>query len=169
MASVPVRMGHDDATGRDLYLLELANAAAVPATVLVPARQFLCLLVGRLHRLSDGEVHRLARSMLNAGAVYLSVWGPSPERTHALLRDAVLMAERSQAEETIVMTSAHDGLLEDALVFLLADAVPSRAYGDSCRAALVVTIDAPAETNVIREALAAPADFRARMTTPDEP
>lgn len=168
MASAPIRMGHDDTAGRDLYLLELPTAADVPAAIGLPARHFLCLVGGALHRRSDAEVHRLARALLEAGAVYLSVWGPSAERVHALLRDAVLIAERSQAEETVVMTSAHDGPVEDALVFLLADAVPSTAYADACRAALVVLIDAPDAAAVVRAALTAPAEFLARMTTTDD-
>jgi hypothetical protein len=66
----------------------------------VPARHLLCLVAGATHRLPDATIHALARRLLAAGAVWLVVWGPGADHTHALFRDAVLMAERSQTEET---------------------------------------------------------------------
>src|SRR5512134_3201943 len=117
-------MGYDESTGRDLFALDLVRADGWPAAIRVPVRHLLCLLAGPMHALSDGEIHALARGLLDAGAVYLIVWGGAAERVHALLRDAVLIAERSQAEETVVMTGAVDGPLEEALLFLLAEATP---------------------------------------------
>ena len=161
-------MGYDENTERELFALDVVHADGWPPAVRVPARYHLCLLAGAMHHLSDGEIHALARRLLDAGAVYLIAWGSAAERVHSLLRDAVLIAERSQAEETVVMTSAYEGPLEDALVFLLADATPSAAYVESCRGALVVTIDAPAAAAVVAAALTAPAEFLARMAASGE-
>lgn len=166
MESQPRRLGYDELAGRDLYALDLARIDDTPAAITLPSRHFVCLLAGALHRLSEGDVHRLARRLLDGGAVYLVAWGPAAERTHGLLRDAVLIAERSQAEETVVMTSEYGGSLDDALVFLLSEATPSAAYLESCRAALVVTVDAAAEASLVARVLEAPAEFLARMTAP---
>ncbi len=157
-------MGYDDVAGRDLYVLDLGRVDDAPATITLPSRHFVCLLAGGMHRWSEGEIHRLAQRLLDGGAVYLIAWGPAAERTHGLLRDAVLIAERSQAEETVVMTSEYGGSLDDALVFLLSEATPSAAYLESCRAALVVTVDAPAAASLVARVLEAPAEFLARMT-----
>jgi hypothetical protein len=159
-------MGYDDVAGRDLYALDLAGVDDAAATISLPSRYFVCLLAGAMHRLSEGEIHRLARRLLDGGAVYLIAWGPAAGRTHGLLRDAVLIAERSQAEDTVVMTSEYGGTLDDALVFLLSEATPSAAYLDSCRAALVVTVDAAVEASLVARVLEAPAEFLARMTAP---
>lgn len=161
--AVPLRLGWDETTGRDLYLLALDGPEAWPATIRLPGRHALCLAAGATHHLSDAAIHALARRLLDAGAVWLVVWGPGAERAHALFRDAVLMAERSQAEETVVMTAGLDGSLDDALLFVLAEARPSAAYVDRCDAVLVATLDAPAETARARAVLSAPAEFLARM------
>lgn len=162
-SAAPMRLGYDEASGRDLYLLALGAPEAWPATVRVPARHVLCLVAGATHLLPDAAIHALARRLLGAGAVWLVVWGPGAEHTHALFRDAVLMAERSQAEETVVMTASLEGSLDEALFFVLAEARPSAAYLDASDAVLVVTLDAPTETARVHAALTAPAEFLARM------
>lgn len=156
-----MRLGWDEASGRELFALALGSLDD-PPPIRLPSRHWLCLVAGDTHRATDGEIHALARRLLDGGAVYVVVWGAGAERTHALLRDAVLIAEHSQAEETLVMTSSHDGSLEEALAFVLTEATPSAAYAESCGAVLIVTLDAPAAA-VVRAALSSPADFLARM------
>ncbi|MCW5892618.1 MAG: hypothetical protein KIT14_19050 [bacterium] len=158
------RLGWDEASGRDLWLLAPGDPATWPAAVRLPARHAIAIVAGPTHALPDAALHALARTLLDAGAIWLVVWGPGAERAHALFRDAVLIAERSQAEETVVMTAAEGGTLDEALLFALAEARPSAAYTDACDALLVVALDAAAAARA-RAALAAPAEFMARMTT----
>lgn len=158
------RLGHDDVWERDLYLLEVTALEDLPHAIRTSAERYACLVVADARPLSDGQMYRLAVGLLSGGAVYLCAWGPSCERVHDIFDDAVLMSETSQAEESVVMTTWHDGPLDDALLFLLTGTRPAEAYADSCRANLVVVIgDAPG-AEVVRRALTDPSQFIARMS-----
>jgi len=163
MCGTAVRLAHDEASDRELHLLELAGAAEMPETLALPSPHFTCLVAADALRLSDADVHRLAARLLAAGAVHLVAWGPGARRLARLFDDAVLMAETSQAEETLVLASGHEGDLEDALGFLLWEVTPSSAYLEACRSALVVTVGLPEAARCADRALADPAAFRVRM------
>lgn len=155
-----VEVGYDSATDRELFLLELDRLDELPAKLRIPTRHFACLLVldGRVPL--AGDVHRAATNLLGAGAVYLSVWGPGCVRIRSLIDDAVLFSETEATEESIVLTEDHEGEpLEDALVQLLERSLPAAHYVESCRAALVVPVNAPGWALACREALRDPRGF----------
>ena len=162
--SPALAVGYDPPTERELYVLELDRLEELPARLGIPTRHFACLLVLDGRQTKAGDLHRCAASLLDQGAVYLSVWGPDCARIRALLDDAILFFETEAAEDGIVLTEDHEGeALEDALVGLLERSQPAARYIDSCRASLVVTVNAPGWALASREALSDPRGFVAGM------
>jgi hypothetical protein len=158
------RLGHESATGRDLFVLQADSIDEIASPLALPSPHFACLVVADGAALSDGELHRLAARLLASGAVYLSSWGPACERVHDVFDDAILFAETSSTEETVIMTTWHDEPLEDALAFFLACTSPAQAYEATCRCGLVVVLGhQPVWSASIRDALADPAEFLARV------
>ncbi|HME68727.1 MAG TPA: hypothetical protein VKM54_02550 [Myxococcota bacterium] len=157
-------VGYDTATDRELFLLELDRLDELPAKLRIPTRHFACLLVLDGRATQAGDLHRCAANLLGQGAVYLAVWGPACGRIRALVDDAILFSETEATEASIVLTEDHEGEpLEDALVHLLERSQPASRYVDSCRAALVVTVNAPGWALACREALGEPRGFVAGL------
>jgi hypothetical protein len=159
-----VEVGYDVATDRELFLLELDRLEELPAKLRIPSRHFVCLLVLDGRADLPGDVHRCAATLLGQGAVYLCVWGPGCGRVRSLVDDAILISETESMEESLILTEDHEGeALEDALVHLLERSLPAARYVESCRAALVVTVNAPGWTLACREALCDPREFVAGL------
>jgi hypothetical protein len=159
-----VAVGYDTATDRELFLLELEQLDELPAKLRMPTRHFACLLVLDGRAVGPGELHRGAKNLLGQGAVYLTVWGPGCGRIRAFLDDAILFSETEATEDSIVLTEDHEGEpLEDALVHLLERSQPASRYVESCRAALVITVNAPGWALACREALCDPRGFVAGL------
>jgi len=159
-----VSVGYDSATERELFLLELDRLEQLPARLRLPTRHFACLLVLDGRGTCAAELHRCAANLLGQGAAYLSVWGPGCSRIRAMLDDAVLFSETEATEDSIVLTEDHEGEpLEDTLVEFLERSQPASRYLDSCRGALVVTVNAPGWSLACREALSDPRGFVAGM------
>jgi len=162
--AVCLEVGYDAATDRELFLLELDRLGELPAELRLPTRHFACLLVLDGRAALAGDVHRAAANLLSEGAVYLSIWGPACARVRSLIDDAVLFSETEATEASIVLTEDHEGEpLEDALVHLLERSQPASRYFESCRAALVVTVNAPGWALACREALCDPRGFVAGL------
>jgi hypothetical protein len=160
----PVAVGYDTATDRELFLLELDRLEELTSPLALPARHFACLLVLDGRRVGAGDLHRCAATLLAKGAVHLSVWGPGCGQIRSLLDDAVLFSETEATEASIVFTEDHEGEpLEDALVHLLERSQPAARYVESCRAALVVAVNAPGWALACREALCDPRAFVAGL------
>jgi hypothetical protein len=157
-------VAHDTATDRDLFLFELDRLDELPAKLRIASHHFACLLVLDGRGVGPGDLHRCAANLLRQGAVYLSVWGPACGRIRAFLDDAILFSETESTEESIVLTEDHEGEpLEDALIHLLERSQPASRYVESCRAALVVTVNAPGWALACREALCDPRGFVAGL------
>jgi len=156
-------VGYDVATDRELFLLELDRLEA-PAKLRIPSPYFACLLVLDGRAAQAGDVHCCAARLLDQGAVYLSVWGPACGQVRSLIDDAILFSETEATEAAIVLSEDHEGEpLEDALIHLLERSLPASRYSDSCRAALVVAVNAPGWALACREALCDPRGFVASL------
>jgi hypothetical protein len=144
-------------------MLALDRVDDLPSDFRLPSRYFACLIVGDTRHLPDGDVHRLASTLLRAGAVYLCAWGPGCDRAHDLFDDAILMSEYQASDDTVIPTTAHDEDLAEALHFLLFCTSAAPAYEQSCHAALVLLIRAPEYDLRVREALQDPRAFVASL------
>jgi len=157
-------IGYDEASERELHLLELASLDQLPRLVALPSEHFVCLLVLDGRPAPDAEIHRAAARLLQAGAVSLSVWGPDSERIHDRVEDAILSFEETRSEDEAILAAWHPHAgLEEALLHLIRMSWPAEAYLDSCRAALVVCVGCTDWAQSCREALRRPAEHVARM------
>jgi hypothetical protein len=156
-------LAHDDATDRDLVLLERASLDPLDPLAL-PSPHCAVLVVADARALSDGALHRLAAWLLRAGAVHLSAWGPACERVHDVFDDAVLFAEIRSTEASVIMTAWLESDLDDALAYFLLCTAPAQDYAETCRTGVVLVIgDRPDWSAAVRAALSDPAGFAARM------
>jgi len=163
-AAVVEAVGYDAATDRELFLLGLDGVGELPAKP--PAHSPFCL-PARARRAPSPRrrcsAHTALR-LLQEGAVYLSVWGPDCERIRSLVDDTILISETEASEEGIVLTADHEAeSLEAALAHLLECSVPASRYVETCRAALVVVVNAPGWALACREALCDPRGFVAGL------
>jgi len=152
-------LGHDARLDRDLYRVARASVAELPEALRVPSRHYVALVLADATAWSDAQAHRLAACLLGGGAVHVSVWGPGSGRLQDVLDDAVLVAEGSQSDETLVTTLAHAGSLDEALCFLLTGTAVAPAYDATCRAAVVLDLGMPGLAAAVRERLADPGGF----------
>ena len=153
------QLGHDVLSDRDLYVLAVDRVEELPAGFRVPSQHFVCLVVGDTLRFGEGDLHRLAETLLRAGAVYLSVWGPGSGRARALFDDAILMSGYETSNDAVIPTAAHDEELGEALNFLLLCTGAAPAFEASCHGALVLLIGASDHAETVRQALGDPQAF----------
>lgn len=158
--TLPAAEGYDPVTDRELFVIEAPALGAVPSMLRLPARRWIVLVCLDARDASDADLHRLAATLLDGGAVSLACWGPGCARLRAALEDAALVAEPSQDDAWQVMTACHaDASLDEALAHLLRAACPADAYWDDCRAAATVVVGLPGIAERVRAALAEPRDF----------
>ena len=144
-------VGHDDATGRDLFVLSLRNAADLPPKLPLSPRRFVCLVAWDARDVSNDEMSALARGLLDAGAVYISAWGPNSSRVHDVI-DLYIVATMGPS------ATWHDNEpLADTLGFVLVCAYPDDAYADECRATLGIAIGSAEWAAEVRQAFSQPA------------
>jgi hypothetical protein len=78
-------------------------------------------------RLSDDELHVLARTLLDQGCVYACAWGPESARVETAFDVVAVQAElegRPYVDDVVMTTSHADESLDSALWFSLFAAFP---------------------------------------------
>lgn len=155
MSANPELLRRDRESGRDLFVVEVADPAAL-AALRAPGGHFTCLLVWDAALVSVEIVARVAEQLLEAGCVYMCAWGPDCERVHDIF-DEVIVGDGSQVvdDDAIVMTSWHAAeSLEDALWFFLHCANPADRHAHSCRSGIAIVVGEDATwRRTVREAL----------------
>jgi hypothetical protein len=137
--SAPLNHLGADTHGRELYLLNLRAWEDWPRELDLPSEQFCLLVVANARAEAQQVIGTFASEALAAGCVYVCAWGPGSELVHDTF-DAT-SNETEYLTGPVVMTTWHeDESLEQALTFLMRDALPSDAWIASCRASVVVVI-----------------------------
>ncbi len=150
---------------RVLFALDLPRFEPCAATTRLPTDHFLCLLAADFTSASDGEISMLANSLIERGASYFVCWGPGCSRVHALIDDLTLLVEAPTSDGSVIMTTSHGGeTLSEALFFLLCTAWPDTGYQDSSGCIVAVSVGGGSIAAEIREALAEPEAFVAKMS-----
>jgi hypothetical protein len=148
------KVGRDDGSGRDLFLLPIARPEDMPSVISVSTPRFVCLLAWDARAAGVDEISAIARQLLDAGAVYVSVWGPDCERVHDIIDEESGGPNPEVTTDSVVMTTWHaDDSLAEALHFVLATAVPHEGYAEGCGATLAIAIGSAQWTAQIRDAL----------------
>ena len=165
MPETPELLSHDEASGRDLFLLRVPRPEA-----LMPLPEgighFVCLLVWDASAEGVGVVSRMAEQLLGSGCVYLCAWGKDCERVHDIF-DEVIVGDGTQetsADAPLVMTTCHDREpLDSAIWFFLRCAFPDERIAD-CRSSIAIVIGGDDDrTAAVRRALNDPIEFSRRV------
>jgi hypothetical protein len=160
--------GFDDVTGRELFSLQLASSAELPARLELPPGHFACLLAWDASRASTHSVSSLVERLLRSGASYFVCWGPDSERVESIIDEITADPgnDFGVPDDSCIMTTSHDTeSLEDALAFFLTSAWPEDRYVDSTRAALAISIGSSKWAQEISAALANVRSFVRNVST----
>jgi hypothetical protein len=112
----------------------------IPDALQEISRYFCLFLAVNASDLSSESVQTAARKLVEAGAVYVCVWGPDCERVHDLF-DQASPVEESPTQNDVVMTTWHQKeSLEEALWFFVNCAVPTESFVSECQNWIAVSI-----------------------------
>jgi hypothetical protein len=152
------RLGRDDGTERDLFMMELDRMDDFPNDLQLPGRYFACLLAWNASGVSDDVIRAVAQKLVQQGAVYFCSWGADCDRVHDIMDE-----ERERVDptgESVIMTTWHgDEPLSEALWFLLHCTSPDERY--ECPSTLGISVGSSQWASEIREALSDPRKFTA--------
>ncbi len=161
------RIGHDQASGRDLFVLEAASSVSIPETLSLSSPRFVCLVAWDARSASDKEIATLAHRVLAAGAAYICAWGPDCERVHDICDEEAIGPNPAADVDRVVMTTSHPREpLAEAILFTLISAWPDAGYERGCDSTLAIAIGSEDWAAQIRDAFADPRAFIARQVRP---
>jgi len=153
------RVGYDEGSGRDLFLLSIPQPQDMPHELSVATARFVCLIAWDARAAGVEEISAVARQLLDAGAVYVCAWGPGCERVHDIIDEERDGPNPAATPDSVVMTTWHDDeSLADMLGFVLAATVPDDAYADECGSTLGIAIGSAQWATEIRDAFSRPRD-----------
>jgi len=103
--------------GHQLVLIEADSVSDLADGPALPSQHFLCFVVWDAP--SDVEpVRSLARTLLDAGAVFVSAFGRDCERVHDAIDEVMVTTERERGDDDVIMPTWHDyESLEEPLWF----------------------------------------------------
>lgn len=153
------KLGHDGVSGRDLFGLELAKSEDLPTDLSLTTPRFVCLVAWDARHASVDDISRVARRLLDQGAVYVCAWGPDCERVHDIIDEEHVGPNPSPDVRGVVMTTWHaNEALAEAIRFALV-ARPDEFYEEGCGSTLGVAIGSSLWAAEIRTAFSNPRRF----------
>jgi hypothetical protein len=157
-------LGYDSVLERDLFALELDSPEVFPASLHLSSPRFACLLSWDARGVEAIRIARLARKLLDSGAVYVCAWGPDCERVHDIIDEEEIGPNPPPKVDRVVMTTWHaNEPLAEAIWFVLHNSWPDEGYESGCDSRLGVAIGSPPWASEIREAFSRPHEFSARL------
>ena len=154
------RVGRDDVSQRDLFVLNAATVTDVPSRFSLSSKSFVCLLVWDALTATVDEISSVARKLLDGGAVYIAIWGQDCSRVHDIIDEEFVGPNPTGAESPVVITTWHEREeLADAIRFVLVAAVPDDGFQADCACTLAIAIGSSTAAVQIRKAFESPEDF----------
>jgi hypothetical protein len=154
------KVGYDTIGQRDLYVLEAEGPADVPSHFAIPHPRHVCLLAWDSRNATVDQIADLAGRLLQAGAVYVCVWGPGCERVHDIIDRVVIGPNPVEDVASGIMTTWHDDEpLAETIWYSLTCALPDESLEDGCGATVGVAIGNSAWADEIRAAFCDSAAF----------
>ena len=151
------------ASKRQLLHVEADSTQELEPWPVSSSSHFVCLVVWDAPPNRD-VVLRFADTLVEAGAVYVCTFGKGCERVHDAVDEVLVTRTHEPDAEHLIPTTWHAAeTLDDALWFALFVANPSAAYESTCRATVVVTVQAGRYAASIRRDLGDPEAFSARV------
>jgi hypothetical protein len=134
--------------GRELLSLFVGSLDEIPQQLTLPSRYFTCLFACGEDALSEEGILKAANTLLDAGLVYLSAWGPFSGWVHVMFDLAIVRREIAQfpdglipSNNPLIPTSDHEQeSLDKALWFALSLAFPDDAYFEEWNTMVAITV-----------------------------
>jgi hypothetical protein len=153
------KIGREDVWGRDLFLLSVSRPEDMPRVISVSTPRFVCLLAWDARAAGVEEISAIARQLLDAGAVYICVWGPGCQRVRDIIDEESVGSNPAATIDSVVMTTWHgDESLADTLHFVLTTTVPDDGYTEGCGSTLGIAIGSAQWAAEIRDAFSRAGD-----------
>jgi hypothetical protein len=153
------RVGYDDVSERELFVLELETLEDFPQDLSLPTRRFVCVLAWDASKVTTDQIAALARQLLHRGAAFVCAWGPDCRRVHDIIDSVQVGSSPSQRLDPVVMTTWHDDEpLAQAVRFSLI-AWPDEGVEDDCGSTLGIAIGSMTWAREIRTAFSDPRGF----------
>lgn len=157
-------IAYDEVTERKLYVLSVGKPEDVPDRIALSSSRFVCLIAWDASQSSVEDMVRVARKVLDSGAVYVSAWGSGCERVHDIFDEVVVESGLSEDDDSVVMTTWHDDEpLSEAIWFVLRNTWPAAGYQEGCDATLGLSIGSPTSAKEIRSAFWDSATFISKI------
>ncbi|HMS84314.1 MAG TPA: hypothetical protein PKD12_11735 [Nitrospira sp.] len=137
--------GRQKSSGREILSLAVPYIERLPQSLGSNSQHCVLFLAADATSLADDKLFSLVNWVVDQGAVYVCVWGPGCERVHDVIDETIVEASvklgQMETDETIIITTWYDDeSLEEALWFVLNNAIPASAYFESCSAVVAVSI-----------------------------
>ncbi|MCA1592270.1 MAG: hypothetical protein LC754_06390 [Acidobacteria bacterium] len=137
----PERIGRNDVSERDLFLLNAPSISEVPGAINLSSKYFGVLLACDARNVEDVVVVDLARSLIANGMRYFCSWGGDCERVHDLVDSVIIENDPDETEDSVIITMwFEEKSLDEALWQFLYVAFPANDYEADCRADVAIVI-----------------------------
>jgi hypothetical protein len=153
------RIGEDELTGRELFVVDVEHAQDLPAEFPLRSKHFACLIAWDASTVSVAIIAQVARKLLDAGAVYICAWGSGCERLHDIFDEEIVGSDPPATLPPIMTTWHTDEPLDDVIWFLLRTAWPDDVYAETCLSSLGIAIGSACYATAMRVAFADPRAF----------
>lgn len=163
--TVVLERGIDDVKGRRLFSLAIASTADLPKPIVLPSRNFVCLLAWEARGASTASISELVEPLVQAGASYFVCWGPNCERVHDIIDEIAAHPSSGVPTDSCIMATWHDDeSLEDAIWYFLVNTQPDAHYEETTHASLAISVTSEAWEAEIVAALRNPRAFIGRAS-----
>ena len=140
------RIADGGAEGRELLIVQLDSLDDELPRLTLSGRYFAALVACDASTIATEEIASFAERLLDAGCVYVCCWEPDCERVHDIFDEVIVSRPASPG---VIMTTWHNESLDEAVDFLLVDALPDAVFADQCLSSIAVVIGRPDWARVV--------------------
>ena len=156
-----VSTGYDPESGRSL-LLHAVTKPDFPSAFKASSHYFVAMLICDGSQISDKDIARLSRRLIDTGCAYLCCWGTQCERVHDLFdTEWIENGFDPESSDTIMTTWHTKDSLDDFIEYAVWFTEPTGKYQKQCNSVVAIVIDDAHASDRIREVFMDPAGFYA--------
>jgi hypothetical protein len=165
----PEKIGRNDETERDLFLLSVPDILDVPNKLDLPSKYFGVLLACDAQTHEDAAFVNLAGSLMAQGMRYFCSWGNDCERVNDLVDSLIVENYADETVDSVIITMWFaDETLDEALWKFLYVAFPANDYEKECHADLAIIIGNSEWTEQAKNRLSDLDDLETRVVGEDD-
>lgn len=145
------RLGVEQTTHRQVYLLHMGELAACPTRLALPSRRFACLLAADFAVPSGEALRAFEARLVDAGCVCFGAWGRDCDRAHECMDELIAAREFETGIALPIVNTCHgEEMLEDAVAAMLVASSPDPLFDADCRAVVLAVVGGPDRVAAVR-------------------